>query len=442
MEDGSSVLLQLVIIAVLTLLNAFFAAAEIALVSLNKNRISRMASEGNKKAELLVKLIEDPSKFIATIQVGITLAGFFSSASAATGLSNQFAVVLGNIPYAQQISVIVITILLSYFMLVFGELYPKRVALQNAEKIAMFAVKPILWISKIATPFVKLLSFSTNLLIKLTKMGGNEQDDTVSREEIWMLAQAGQAAGTIAVEEMKMLKGVFQLDNKVAREIMTPRTSTFALDVATAPALLADILIDENYSRVPIYEGDIDSIIGILHMRDFFAEARQVGFDKVDIRSIMREAYFVPETKFTDDLLKELQALQHHMAVLIDEYGGFAGLVTIEDLIEEIVGEIDDEYDESRGEIIRIDDHTYLAYGTMLIEDFNEMFKTKLEAVSNDTIAGFILERIGTIPSENDHISVEHEHIQFTVEEIVDNRLNRIRIALNPQPESQETRED
>ncbi|MCM3225395.1 hemolysin family protein [Terribacillus saccharophilus] len=429
-DPGSPVLLQLVLIGILTVLNAFFAAAEIALVSLNKNRISQQADEGDKKAALLQKLIADPSKFIATIQVGITLAGFFSSASAATGLANRFAGVLGDIPYAQQISVVVITILLSYVTLVFGELFPKRVALQNAEKIARFSVTPILFISKIAMPFVKFLSFSTNVLVKITRVGSDAEAEKVSREEIKLLAQTGQQEGILNADEFDMIKGVFDLDDKIAREIMTPRTDTFTLSIDTPAEELADILLEQKYSRIPVYQTDSDTIVGILNMKDYFKAVREYGFDGVRLEAILREAHFVPETKYIDDLLKELQQTHNHLAILIDEYGGFSGIVTMEDMIEEIVGDIDDEYDEIEGELTRIDDNTYMASGSLQIDEFNDFFDTDIDVPNFDTIAGFILSRIGSIPDEDADTVVEYENMLFTVESVRDNRLEKIKIEL------------
>ncbi len=400
------------------------------MVSLNKNRISQQADEGDKKATLPQKLIADPSKFIATIQVGITLAGFFSSASAATGLANRFAGVLGDIPYAQQISVVVITILLSYVTLVFGELFPKRVALQNAEKIARFSVTPILFISKIAMPFVKFLSFSTNVLVKITRVGSDAEAEKVSREEIKLLAQTGQQEGILNADEFDMIKGVFDLDDKIAREIMTPRTDTFTLSIDTPAEELADILLEQKYSRIPVYQTDSDTIVGILNMKDYFKAVREYGFDGVRLEAILREAHFVPETKYIDDLLKELQQTHNHLAILIDEYGGFSGIVTMEDMIEEIVGDIDDEYDEIEGELTRIDDNTYMASGSLQIDEFNDFFDTDIDVPNFDTIAGFILSRIGSIPDEDADTVVEYENMLFTVESVRDNRLEKIKIEL------------
>lgn len=429
-DPGGEIFVQIIIIALLTFINGFFAAAEIALVSLNRGRISSLAQEGNRAAQHLEKLIEDPSKFLAAIQVGITLATFFSSASAATGVASYFSRFLVGIPYQEEVSIIVITVLLSYITLVFGELFPKRLAIQNAEQIAILSVRPILLIYKVALPFVKLLSFSTNLVVKLTGFGDQQQEgeNKVSREEIRLLAQAGQADGTINKKEWEMINGVFELDNKIAREIMTPRTATFMLNVNTPPEQLADLLLSEKYSRIPVYRDDSDMIIGILHIKDFFAAARKVGFDRVEIESLLREPYFVPETKYIDDLLRELQSTQNHLAIIIDEYGGFSGIVTIEDLLEEIVGEIDDEYDEIEEELTQLDENLYIARGTLPIDDFNERFDTNISIPNIDTISGFLLDRIGTIPNNEDRVTVEYDRILFTVESVKDNRIEKIRI--------------
>lgn len=428
-DPGGAIFVQLIFIAFLIIINGFFAAAEIALVSLNKNRISSLAQKGNQSAHYLEKLIADPSKFLAAIQVGITLATLFSSASAATGVATYFSRFLRGIPYSNEISIVVITILLSYITLVFGELFPKRLAIQNAEQIAIISVRPILFICKIALPFVKLLSFSTNLVVKLTGLGEQQEGEKkVSREEIRLLAQAGQADGTINAKELEMINGVIELDNKIAREIMTPRTATFVLDVNTPPEQLADLLLDEKYSRIPFFRNDSDRIIGILHIKDYFLAARKQGFDRVDIHDLLREPYFVPETKFIDDLLRELQSTQNHLAIIIDEYGGFSGIVTIEDLLEEIVGEIEDEYDEIEEELTQLDENLYIASGTLSIDDFNDQFQTNIYVPNIDTISGFMLDQIGMIPDNKDRVTIEYNQIFLTVESVKDNRIEKIKI--------------
>ncbi|WP_017416491.1 hemolysin family protein [Clostridium tunisiense] len=429
--DGS-ITLQLLLILILTMINAFFAAAEMAIVSLNKNRLKMLAEEGNKKAILLEKLLEEPSKFLSTIQIGITLAGFFSSASAATGISDDFAMVLSGIgvPYSSQIALVVITIILSYITLVFGELYPKRIALQRAESIAMFAVTPIMFISKVTKPFIRFLSFSTNLLVKITGHETDNLEEKVSKEEIKSLIEVGQEHGVINETEKEMIESIFEFDNKRAEEIMMPRTEVFLIDISWSSTEISKKLLEEQYSRIPVYEEDSDNIIGILYMKDYFLEASIHGFDNVDIRKILRTPYFVPETKNIDDLFKELQKSNNHMAILIDEYGGFSGIVTIEDLIEEVMGNIFDEYDEVECDIMKIDNNTFIVNGLLSIDEFNDYLDTKLQCEHSETIGGFVVNLLGSIPNDEKDEIVEFENLIFKIEDVKEKRIEKVRVSI------------
>ncbi|EHM7934365.1 hemolysin family protein [Listeria innocua] len=426
--ESQQIILQLILIVVLTMLNAFFASAEMALVSLNKNRVKNQAETGDKKAVMLAKLVDDPSEFLATIQVGITLAGFFSSASAATSIATRLESVFGGSSFAKELSIIVVTIVLSYITLVFGELYPKRLALQKSEKIARVSVRPIMAVGVVLRPFVKFLSFSTDILVKLTRMEKNTDNEKMTREEMQLLIETGRRDGIIEVEELQMLRGVFEMDNKYAREVMVPRTDAFMIDAETESEELCDALLSENFSRVPVYTGDQDSVLGILHMKDFFAEARKSGFENIDVKSLVKNAYFAQETMFIDDLLKNMQRTRNQMAILMDEYGGVAGIVTVEDLLEEIVGEIDDENDVFSDEVKKIDDNTFIVEGRMPLDDFNKMFHVELPARGVDTVAGFVLTLTGTIPEEDDKVVVEYDTLRFTVEEMNDARLVSVRV--------------
>ncbi|WP_239253675.1 hemolysin family protein [Listeria ilorinensis] len=426
--ESQQIIVQLILILVLTLLNAFFASAEMALVSLNKNRIRNQAEEGDKKAILLTKLIDDPSNFLATIQVCITLAGFFSSASAATSIATRLEVYLGGSGFAKELSIILVTIVLSYITLVFGELYPKRIALQKSEAIARFSVRPIIVVGYVLRPFVKLLSFSTNILVKLTRMDKGDSEEKMTREEMQKMMEAGTKDGVLEAEELSMLRGVFELDNKYAREAMVPRTDAFMIDGDMDSKSLCDLLLSENYSRIPVYLNDADSVYGILHMKDYFAEARKVGFENVDVKSLVKEAYFAPETIFIDDLLKNMRRTRNQIAILMDEYGGVAGIITIEDLLEEIVGDIDDEYDEITNEFTKINDNLYIMDGKLSIDDFCEMLDVEIPAKGVDTIAGFVLTLLGDIPDEGSQVEVEYESLKFTVLEIKNARLVSIRV--------------
>ncbi|HCW3370376.1 TPA: HlyC/CorC family transporter [Listeria monocytogenes] len=426
--ESQQIILQLILIVVLTMLNAFFASAEMALVSLNKNRVKSQAETGDKKAVMLAKLVDDPSKFLATIQVGITLAGFFSSASAATSIATRLESVFGGSSFAKELSIIVVTIVLSYITLVFGELYPKRLALQKSEKIARVSVRPIMAVGVVLRPFVKFLSFSTDILVKLTRMEKNTDNEKMTREEMQLLIETGRRDGVIEVEELQMLRGVFEMDNKYAREVMVPRTDAFMIDAETESEELCDALLSENFSRVPVFTGDQDSVLGILHMKDFFAEARKSGFENIDVKALVKDAYFAQETMFIDDLLKNMQRTRNQMAILMDEYGGVAGIVTVEDLLEEIVGEIDDENDVFSDEVKKIDETTFIVEGRMPLDDFNEMFHLELPSRGVDTVAGFVLTLTGTIPEEDDKVVVEYGTLRFTVEEMNDARLVSVRV--------------
>lgn len=425
-----SLMAPFILIAILTLINAFFASAEMALVSLNKHKITLLAQQGNKKAKLLVKLLKEPTKFLSTIQIVITLAGFLSSAYAATGISYNFAVYLNkfNVPYSGQISLIAITIGLSYISLVFGELFPKRIAMQNSEAIAMFSVVPILYASKIATPFVMLLSASINILIKITGLDGNDLNEKVSKAELRSLVGIGQKDGIINETEKEMINNVFEFDDKLVYEVMIPRTEVFLININDPVKDFLDELLEEKYSRVPVYEDDIDNIVGILYMKDFIIEARKNGFENVNIKNILHSPYLVHESKKTDVLFKELQSSKHHMAILIDEYGGFSGIVTIDDLIEEIMGDIKDEYDDDEPFIKKIDDNTYIVSGLLPLDELNDYLNLKL--VSNDfnTIGGFLIGIMGYIPIENELKTVIYKNITFKIEEVNENRIKKIRI--------------
>lgn len=428
----SNIFAQLLLVAILTLINAFFASAEMAIVSVNKHKLKLLANDGNKKAQLLLNFTEDPSKLLATIQVGITLAGFFSSASAATGISTHLSKILKsiNIPYSDQISLIGITIILSYITLVFGELYPKRIALRNAESLAMFSVKPIMIVSTIASPFVKFLSLSTNFLVKITGIEKNAVEDSVSREELLSFVEVGQEQGVINETEMDMINSIIEFDDKMAKEIMTPSTETFSIDINIPIKEFIDKLLEEQYSRIPVYSKEIDNIIGIVYLKDIFEAAYHYGFDKIDLRKIMRKPYFVPETKNIDVLFKELQDSKQHMSILVDEYGGFSGIVTIEDIIEEVMGNIDDEFDIENHYFSKIDNNTFIVDGLLSLVDLNNYLDINIKSDISDTVGGFLINEIGEIPKPNEDITIEYNNVIFKVEEVNEKRIKKVRISI------------
>lgn len=430
---------QLILIALLTLVNAFFAGAEMAIVSIDKKKLKKRAKDGDKKASILLKVLKEPSKFLSTIQVGITFAGFFSSASAAVGLSDDLGRFLTDmgIPFGQNIAFIGITLILSYIILVFGELVPKRIALQYSQKFAMFAIKPISIFSKIMKPFVAFLSISTNTILRIFGVKNEGVEEKVTLEEIKSLVEVGHEQGVINPIEREMLDSVIAFDNKIAEEIMTARPEVFMIDVDDPLEEYLDEMLKLKHSRIPVYEEDIDNIIGILYIKDFILEAYNVGFKDIDIRNIIRPAYFVPEHKNINDLFLELQSSRNHLAILIDEYGGFSGLVTMEDLIEEIMGDIDDEYDYDEPDIKKINDYTFRAKGSISIKELNSTIDSKLNENSDfyDTLGGLLIYLLGYIPKDGDEKSVEYMGIEFYIEEIEDRRIKTVEIALNEQEE-------
>lgn len=429
---GDSIFLQLFILILLTFINAFFSCAEMATVSANKNKIKRLSEVGNKKALLVQKLMDEPTRFLSTIQVAITLAGFFSSAFAATGLSKPVGIMLEhfNIPYGEQISFFVITIFLSYFTLVFGELVPKRIAMQNAEKISMFAVKPILFISKIASPFIKLLTVSTNLVMKIFGSKNMVAEDIISREEIKSLVEEGQVHGVLKENEKDMINSIIEFDDTTAKEIMTPRVNIFAVNIMDPLSSYVEKLLDSKYSRIPVYEDDIDNIIGILYSKDFMKEAVRIGLENVDIKSIMNKPYLVPDSKNIYELFKELQLSKNHIAILIDEYGGFSGIVTMEDLVEEVMGDIEDEYDDAESKLKKLDNDTFLIDGLLSIDELNNALNLDMSSENYDTISGLLIDTMGEIPSDDDDRTIEIGNLVFKIESVKQKRIEKIKLYI------------
>ncbi|MBP6125178.1 MAG: HlyC/CorC family transporter [Leptotrichiaceae bacterium] len=430
----SHLFFQFLVIIMLTGINAFFSGAEMAIVSINKNKLKMLVEDGNKRAIMLDKLLEEPSKFLSTIQVGITLAGFFASASAATGISKYFSSYLQklNIPYSNQISMILITLLLSYITLVFGELIPKRLALRKSEKIALFSIGIIITISKIFSPFVKFLTFSTNTVLSLLKMKDDNLEEKVSKEEIRSLVEVGREHGIINDIEKEMIENIIEFDEKIAREIMIPRTKVFLVDKnITIEELFAKKEIG-RYSRIPVYDGEADNIIGVLFTKELMMEAYKKGFENVILSDILQEVYFVPETKNVNELFNELQIEKKHIAMLIDEYGGFSGIVTLEDLIEEVMGNIYDEYDAVDSSIKKLSTDKYLVNGELFLNDINDYFDIELDSKHYDTLSGLLIEKIGYIPEDNEDIPpVIIGNLSFKPQRVKDKKIEKILIIFN-----------
>jgi len=431
---GGSLLLQFIVIVALTGINAFFSSAEMAIVSINKNKLKILVEEGNKKAIMLENLMKEPSKFLSTIQVGITLAGFFASASAATGLSQYLSIYLRKlgIPYSGQISMILITFVLSYITLVFGELIPKRIALKSSEKIALSSVGTIVTVSKIFSPFVKFLTFSTNIVLTALKMKEDNIEEKVSKEELRSLVEVGREHGIINEVEKEMIENIIEFDEKVAREIMIPRTKVFLIDKNISVDELFEKKEVEVYSRIPVYEDEADNIVGILFMKDLMIEAYRKGFQNVKLPEIMQEAYFVPETKNVNELFNEMQSEKKHIAILIDEYGGFSGIVTLEDLIEEVMGNISDEFDADDSSIKKLSANKYLVNGELSLNDLNDYFHIELESKHYDTLSGLLIEHMGYIPEDDEDIEpIIIDEISFKPKRVKDKKIEWVLAKFN-----------
>ena len=373
--EPTNLISQFILILVLTSLNAFFASAEMAIVSLNRNRMKMLASNGNKKAILLMDLLEEPNKFLSTIQVGITLAGFFSSATAAVSLSEGFAETLSKIgvPAASTIALVVVTLILSYFTLVFGELFPKRLALRAPEKIALAFAKPVNAIRIIFKPVVWLLSGSCELLVRLFHLKP-KSDDKVTEDEIKALVSTGVEDGNINSDEQELINAVFTFGDLKVRDVMTPRVNIFMININDSISKIKKMIKEEKYSRIPVYEDSKDNVIGILNIKDIFLSLK-ANYTNDDLKSILRKPLFVVENMKADTLFKKMQDTLNQVAVVIDETGSVSGYLTMEDLVEEVMGKIFDEYDEVEDVITQVDEHNYIIDATIPIQDLNREYK-------------------------------------------------------------------
>ena len=438
MEDGNSLLLKLFLLVILIFMNAFFAASEIAIISLNDSKIKKMAEEGHKRAKQIVKLTAEPSKFLATIQVGVTIAGLLASAVAAESFSDPLTnwimslhdIFAQNEPLVGGIVLFLLTLILSYFTLVFGELVPKRIAMQKAEPFAMKVIGILVVVEKATRFFITFLTKSTNFFVKLFGGDPNATEDEVTEEEIRMMVDLGEEKGAIEVAEKEMIENVFDFNNTDISEAMTPRIDITAISKDATLEEILEIIERDKFTRFPVYEGDIDNIVGFIHVKDMLSYMANSGNKKFSIDSVIRQVYYVPESKKTDETFRELQKNKMYMAVVIDEYGGTAGIVTMEDLIEEIVGNVFDEYDsEEEEEFEMIDETTQMVDGTVSLLDVAKKFDKGLPYDEYDTLAGFIMGHLGIVPEEGEKPEFEFNGLLFKVEEVEEKRITKVKIC-------------
>ena len=437
---ATAFILKILLLLALILVNAFFAMSEIAVISLNDNKLEKHASEGSKKAKKMLKLTRNPSAFLSTIQIGVTLAGFLTSASASQSFVELLSGAIGRLALASHLTVgfisglstVIITLIMSYFSLVLGELVPKRIAMLNTEKVAFSVLNALLFTAAVTKPFVKLLSLSTNGILRLIRIDPNAQPEEVTEEEIRMMVDVGGEKGVIEDVQKEMINNIFEFDDIDAGDIMTHRTDIEAVEVGDPISEVVEIADREGYSRIPVYEESLDNIIGVVFIKDLISYIGAKLPSGETVRKGMREAYFVPESMKCGVLFKELTARRLQMAVVVDEYGGTAGIVTLEDLLESIVGNIQDEYDDEEEELTVIDDTTFTVEGTASIAEVNEHVGVDLPEDDYDTIGGFVISLIGYLPDDGEMNEIDYKNLHFTVLNIEDRHIGKLKVEINP----------
>ncbi|MBC5738420.1 DUF21 domain-containing protein [Pseudoflavonifractor sp. BIOML-A6] len=416
---------------VLILVNAFFAATEIAVISLNENVLRHQAEDGDKKAAKLLKIVETPTRFLSTIQIGITLAGFLGSAFAADNFAGRirdwavasYQLDAGAAAAVNTLSVILITIILSFFTLVFGELVPKRIAMQKTDKVARMACGVVSVLAAFMRPIIWLLTVSTNGMLRLLHIDPNAEDDEVSEEEIRMMVDIGEEKGAIESGEKEMIENIFEFNNMTAEDVMIHRTDVVMLWAEDPDEEIVRTIEETGLTRFPVYEEDADDVVGVLNTRTYLLNARLER--PRPLRELLTPAYFVPESVRTDVLFRDMQAKKIHMAVVVDEYGGTSGIITMEDLLEEIVGNIYDEFDPQEDqEIVQLEANLWRVAGSADLEEVAEALDMELpEDEECDTLGGLVFAQLSVIPEDGSHPAVDIYGLHIEVEELTDRRV-------------------
>ncbi len=424
------------LLIVLILVNAFFAACEIAVITLNDAKIEKMAESGDKRARKILKLTSNSSRFFSTIQIGVTLAGFLSSAAAAQSFSGGLADTLSFLPLpastVEGISTLLITLILSYFSLVFGELVPKKIAMKRAEELAFRFAGVLTGIAAAFRPIVSLLTASTNGVLRLLGIDPRDTEQTVTEEEILMMVDAGEEKGVLGEDAKDMISNIFDFSDSTVSEIMTHRTEVDAVEDTSSVRDVVELSRKLGHSRVPVYHDDLDSILGIIYVKDLLKYVGAPLDPSVKLTDLMRPAYFVPESKLCADLFSEMTARRLQIAVVVDEYGGTEGIVTMEDLLESIVGSMQDEYDTEEEEIHREGDNRFSVDGTAGVEEIADLTGVELPEGGYDTIAGLMMKQLGRIPKPNEHPRVRVKNLTLTAAEMDGRRIARILIEKDP----------
>lgn len=443
MDDPGSPF-YLILLFVLIGVNAFFAMSEIAAISLNDAKLHHDAEDGNKKARILAKLVDEPNNFLATIQVAITLSGLLSSAVAADTYADVLAgFLLKYIPapadFIHGVTLVLLTLLLSYLTLLFGELVPKRIAMHYPEKISYAIAGVLSFFYKIFRPFVKLLSLSTNGVLRLLGIDPDAEPESATEENIRMMLDAGNEKGTIEESEKEMINNIFEFDDRTVGEIMTHRMDLTAVDMNTPIDEAVDLTISDGYSRMPVYEENIDNVKGMIYAKDLLSLIGEKDFTHRKIADFMRPVNFIPESNSCREAFLEFQQKKIQVAIVVDEYGGTAGLVSMEDLIESVMGNIQDEYDNEEAEINRIDADNFDFDGAVLLDDIAEALSIDMpENADYDTLGGLIMDILGRIPEENEHPVVVYNNVEFTVVLVDEHRIAKVHAKKLPKPEPED----
>jgi len=440
------VVVQLLVIVALTVLEGFFVASEIALVSIRRSRVDQLVDEGKRGAQRVRRLLDDPGRFLAVSQIGLTSIGFFASAFAAVSLAGALASLLGRVEAlrdsAQAIALVVVTILLALFTIVFAELVPKTLALAHAERFALALARPVEILARLLGPLVNLL---TGITRGVTGALGSDvsREAQITAEELKLIVERGGEEGVLEAEEEQMIHAVIELGERHVHEVMVPRTDIVGLRADASFEEAIDTIVAEGHSRVPAYDGSLDEIAGILYAKDLLPFLKADAVEPPAVRSLLRAPVLVPESMSIDDLLHEFQRRKVHLAVVLDEYGGTAGLVTIEDLLEEIVGEIQDEYDEEEPMAVRLDDDRFRVDGRLGVDDLAELWDgVALELEDRDeydTVGGLVFHRTGDVPKPGDRVDLGP--VTLTVETTDGRRVGKLLAARERPPDEPTTDE-
>ena len=442
----NSILPQLLLQVILILLNAFFAAAEIAVISLNASKLRKSAEDGDKTCARLLKLVEEPSGFLSTIQIGITLAGFLGSAFAADNFSGYLVdwvykdLGFHSLPVSvlDTLSVIMITIILSYFTLIFGELVPKRIAMQKSFAVAKFVYRVVSFVALIMKPAVAFLSLSTNLVLELFGMKTEAEEETVTEDEIRLMVELGEENGSIDSDEKEWIQNVLEFNDTIVRNCMTHESEIIAISADATDEEITQLITESGTSRYPVYQNDLHDIIGVLNARTFLLS--RANGEKTDIRKLLRPAYFIPETVHASTLFRDMQKQKLHIAIVVDEYGDTSGIVTLEDLVEEIFGNIYDEFDENEpAEIEQLKENLWRVTGTADVDDIAKELDIDLpESSDYTTLGGMVFSNLKTIPKDGTTVDLDVGDIHIHVDAISRRRIQSALVSkVEKEPEEE-----